>query len=102
MALQSSSKVGREEEDLNSNQPELVDLRECLEAHDDHIDLLYLTDSETSLQAIHQWIDGWAKMNLSKSPDVDVLKVIVLKRQRRVEVGVTTLLFQVKDHRGTP
>ncbi len=37
-----------------------------MEAHDDHIDLLYLTDSEVSLQNIHKWIDGGAKMNLSK------------------------------------
>ena len=50
--LRESSKVGREEEGLSSNRPELVALRECLEAHDDHVDLLYLTDSEASLQAI--------------------------------------------------
>jgi hypothetical protein len=38
-------KVGREEEGLSSNRPEIVALRECLEAHDDHINLLYLTDA---------------------------------------------------------
>ena len=100
--LRESSKVDREEEDLSSNRPELVALRECLESHDDHIDLLYLTDSETSLQAIHTWIDGGAKLNLSRSPDADVLKVIVLKLQKRVEAGTTTLLIKVKDHRGDP
>ena len=52
--IRESSRVGREEEGLSSNRPELVALRECLEAHDDHIDLLYLTDSETTLQAIHR------------------------------------------------
>ena len=41
-------------------------------------------------------------MNLSKLPDVDVLKSIVLKLQRRVETGATTLLIKVKDHRGDP
>ncbi len=51
--LRESSKVGREEEGLSSNRPELVALRECLEAHDDHIDLLCLTDSEAPLPAIH-------------------------------------------------
>ena len=51
-----SSKVVREEEGLVSNRPELVALRECLETHDDHVDLLYLTDNETSLQVIHKWI----------------------------------------------
>ena len=37
-----------------------------------------------------------AKMNLSKSTDEDVLKVIVLKLQKRVETGATTLLIKVK------
>ena len=97
-----SSKVGREEEGLSSNRPELVALRECLEAHDDHIDLLYLTDSEATLQAIHRWIGGGAKLNLSRSPDADVLKAIILKLQKRVEAGATTLLIKVKDHRGDP
>ena len=43
-----------------------------------------------------------AKLNLSKSSDTDILKVIVLKLQRRVEAGATTLLIKVKDHRGGP
>ena len=73
-----SNKVVREEEGLSSNRPELVALRECLEAHDDQVDLLYLTDSEASLQDIHKWIGCGAKLNLSKSPDADVLKAIVL------------------------
>ena len=69
-----------EEEGLSSNRPELVALSECLEKkHDDHIDLLYFTDSETSLQGTHKWIGDGAKLNLSKSPDADVLKVIVLE-----------------------
>ena len=76
--IRESSMVGREEEGLSSNRPELVDLRECLEAHDDHIDLLYLTDSEESRQAIHKLIGCGTKLNLSKSPDADVLKTITL------------------------
>ncbi len=88
-----SSKVGREEEGLNSNRPELVALREFLETHDDHIDLLYLTDSEATLQSIHKWIGGGSKLNLSRSPDADVLKDIILKLQKRVETGATTLLI---------
>ena len=93
MVLQSSSKVGREEEDLNSNQPELVDLREFLESHDDHIDLRYLTDSETSLQVIHKWIGDGSKLNLFRSPDEDILKTIVLKLQKRVEAGPILCVF---------
>ena len=40
--------------------------------------------------------------NLSKSPDTDVLKTIVLKLQKRVESGVVTLLIKVKVHEGDP
>ena len=100
--IRESSKVGREVEGLSSNRPELVALRECLEAHEDHVDLLYLTDSEASLQAIHKWIGCGAKLNLSNSPDADILKAIILKLQKRVEAGAATLLIKVKAHRGDP
>ena len=100
--IHESSKVGREEEGVSSNRPELVGLRECLEAHEDHVHLLYLTDSEVSLQTIHKWIGCGAKLNLSKSPDADILKVIIVKLQKRVEAGVATLLIKVKTHRGDP
>ncbi len=62
-------------------------LRAFLESHDDHIDLLYLTDIESSLQVIHKWIDGGSKLNLSKSSDTDVLKSIVLKFKTTKESG---------------
>ena len=97
-----SSKVGRDEEGMSSNRPELVDLRECLEAHEDHVDLLYLADSVESLQAIRKWIGCGAKLNFSKSLEADVLKAITLKLQKRVEAGTATLLIKVKDHRGDP
>ncbi len=100
--IRESRKVGREEEGLSSNRPELVVLRECLEVYEDHVDLLYLTDTEASLQAIHKWIGYGAKLNLSESPDADILKAIILKLQKRVEVGAGTLLIKVKDHRGDP
>jgi ribonuclease HI len=74
-----SHKVGREEEGMSSNRPELVALRECLEAHPDNENLLYLTDSEATLQAINKWIGGGAKLNLAKTADADVLKAIIVK-----------------------
>jgi ribonuclease HI len=100
--IRESIKVGREEEGLSSNRPELVALREYLEAHEDHVDLLYLTDSEASLQGIHKWIGCGAKLNPSKSPDTDILKAIILKLQKRVETGSETLLINVKTHGGGP
>jgi ribonuclease HI len=85
---------------VSSSRPELVVLTECLDDHEDDINLLYLTDSEAILQAIQRWIDCGAKLNLSKSPDADVFKTIILKLQMRVQVGAATLLVKVKAHRG--
>jgi hypothetical protein len=56
-------------------------LRECLEAHPDNENLLYLTDSQDTLQAINKWIGGGAKLSLAKTADADVLKVILVKLQ---------------------
>ncbi len=80
----------------------MVALVECLEDHDDDINLLYLTDSEAILQDIHRWIGCGAKLNLSKSPDTDVLKRIIIKLQKRVLAEAATLLVKVKVHRGDP
>ena len=59
---------------MSSNRPELVALRECLETHPDKENLLYLTDSETTLQAINKWIGGGDKLSLAKTADADVLR----------------------------
>jgi hypothetical protein len=49
-----------------------VALRESLEAHPDNKILLYLTDSEATLQAINKWIGGGAKLSLAKTVDADI------------------------------
>ena len=85
-------------EGLSSNHPELVALKECLNDHDDHTDPLYLTDSEASLQVIRKWVGDGTKLNLHKSPDVDVLKEIVLKLQKRVVAGAATLYSSKSRH----
>jgi ribonuclease HI len=97
--------VGREEEGLSSNLPELDGLWECLESHPDNENLLYLTDSEATLQAINNWIGGGAyraKLSLEKTTDEDILRVIIVKLQQRVKVKATVLLIKVKAHRGCP
>ena len=38
----------------------------------------------------------------TKSPDADVLKRVIIKLQKRVLAGETTLLVKVKAHRGDP
>jgi ribonuclease HI len=85
-----------------SNRPELVALRECLEDHPDNENLLYLTDSEATLQVINKWIGGGAKLSLTKTEDEDVLKSIIVKLQQRVKAKAVTLLIKVKTHRGCP
>jgi hypothetical protein len=97
-----SRKVGREDEGVTSTRPEMVVLAECLEDHGDDINLLYLTDNETILQDIHRWIGCGAKLKLSKAPEADVLKRIILKLQKRVLTGLVTLFLKVKAHRGDP
>ena len=74
----------------------------CLEAHPDHENLLYLTDSEATLQAINKWIGGGAKLSLAKTADADILKAIVIKLQKRVQAKAGTLLLKVQAHRGCP
>ena len=73
-----------------------------MEAHEDNINLLYLTDSEASLPAIHKPVGCGAKLNISKYPDAFVLKEIVIKLQKRVLAGAVTLPIKVKAHRGDP
>jgi hypothetical protein len=83
--------MGREDEGVIPTRPDMVALTECLEDHGDEISLRYLTNSEAILQAIHRWIGCGAKLNLSKSPDADVLKRIIIELQKRVLAGARTL-----------
>jgi ribonuclease HI len=87
---------------MSSNRPELVALQECLETHPDNENLLYLTDSEATLQAIHKWIGGGAKLSLVKTTDTDILRSIIVKLQQRVKAKTATLLIKVKTHQGCP
>ncbi len=77
-------------------------LREFLEAHPDNENLLYLTDSEATLQVINKWIGGGSKLSLAKTVDADVLRVIIVKLQQRVKAKATTRLIKVNTHRGCP
>ena len=45
---------------------------------------------------------GGSKLSLTRSPDGDVLKAIIIKLQKRVKAGASTLLIKVKGHRGDP
>ena len=45
---------------------------------------------------------GGSKLSLTRSPDGDVLKDIIIKLLKRVKTGTVTLLIKVKAHRGDP
>jgi hypothetical protein len=94
--------VGREGEGLRSNRPELVALWECLETHPDNESLLYLTDNESTLRTINKWMGGGGNLILAKTVDTDILRVIVIKLQERVQTKVATLLIKGKTYRGHP
>ncbi len=51
---------------------------------------------------MHKLTGCGVKLNLFKSPDADILKVIILNLQKRVKSGAGTLLIKVKAHRGDP
>ncbi len=51
------------------------------------IALLYLIESEATLQTINKWIGGGAKLNLARTSDADVFKALIIKLQRRVKAG---------------
>ncbi len=87
---------------MSSNRPEMVALRECLEAHPDNENLLYLSDSEATLQAINKWIGEGVKLSLEKTVDADILRAIIVKLQQRVKAKAATLLINVKAHLGCP
>ncbi len=61
-----------------------------------HENLLYLTDSEATLQVINKWIGRGTKLTLVKTEDTDILRAIVIKLQKRVEAKTANLLIQVK------
>jgi hypothetical protein len=62
-----------------------------------------LTDSEASLKEIHKWVGGGVTLHLTKGPDTDVLKEIVIKLQKRVLEGAETPRILIKVRlRGDP
>ncbi len=93
-----SSKVDKGEEGLSSIRPDLVtELLQNAWKHMRTMSTFYISQTARhlfNLSANHPGIGCGAKLNLSKSPDADVLKAIVLKLQKRVESGAVTLLIK--------
>ncbi len=50
-------------------------------------------DRENTLQDINKWIGGGAQLSLVKTVDTDILRVMVIKLQKRVQSKTATLLI---------
>ena len=94
--------LGREGDGLGSNRPELAvlelptrvsspALRECVEDHKGNVNRLYLIDNESSLLGINKWVGGGSRLNLSKSPDADILKRDSDRFRKKVKHCLTNL-----------
>ena len=94
---QHTSRVGREDEGVSSNRPELVTLTEFWIVMRT-ISAFYTSQIEK--QPSKSFTNGLATLNSifpNRRPQKNILKL-----QKRVQPGVATLLVKVKVHRGDP
>jgi hypothetical protein len=69
-------RVGREEEGVNSLRPELAVIARTLQATPPGVDLLYLCNSETSLQKVLWWIGSSPRTTLAGDANADIMATI--------------------------
>jgi ribonuclease HI len=96
------ARVGREEEGMSSNRPELGGIVLALQSAALSEDALLLCDNEAVLCVIKKWVGQGGKATLATAPDADILREIVRLLTRRVRAGRATFLIKVKSHRGEP
>jgi ribonuclease HI len=96
------ARVGREEEDMSSNRPELGGVVLGLQSAALSEDTLLLCDNETVFCVIRKWVGQGGKAMLATSPDVDILLEIVCLLTQCVRAGRATFLVKVKSHCGEP
>jgi ribonuclease HI len=95
-------RVGREEEGTSSLRPELAAIARTLQAIPLETDLLYLCDSEASLNRMSRWIGSGPKTTLAGDPNADIVTSIVERMRARVLKGARTFMVKVMAHRGEP
>ena len=95
-------KVGREEEESSSNQPELASF--LLALRDTLIEepLLYLCDNQSLLKAVNRSIGEGGKAMLVGARDADILAAAIEILRKGIAAGTATFLVKVKAHRGAP
>jgi ribonuclease HI len=94
-------RVGREEDGVNSLRQKLAAVARTLQATPTGIDLLYLCDSETTLDKISWWIGRGPRTTLAGDANADIMKTIIDCLRERVLRGARTMV-KVKAHRGEP
>ena len=96
------ARVGREEEGMSSNRPELGGVVLALQSAALSEDALLMCDNEAVLRVIRKWVGQGGKATLATAPDADILWEIVCLLTQRVRAGRATFLVKVKSHRGEP
>ena len=71
------ARVGREEECMSSNRPELGGIVFALQSTALSEDALLLCDNEAVLKIIKKWVGQGGKATLATAPDADILREIV-------------------------
>jgi hypothetical protein len=66
------------------------------------VDLLYLCDSETTLDKVSRWIGSGPRTTLAGDANADIMKTIIECVRERVIRGARTFIVKVKAHRGEP
>jgi len=94
-------RVGREEEGANSL-PELAAVARTLQATPPEVDLLYLCDSDTTLDKVLRWIGSGPRTTLAGDANADIMKTIIECVRERVIRGARPFMVKVKAHRGDP
>ena len=95
-------RVGREEEGVNSISPEQAAVARTLQPTPPGIDLLYLCDSETTLDMVSRWIRRGPRTTLAGDASADIMKTNLECVRERVLRGARTFMVKVMAHRGQP
>jgi hypothetical protein len=77
-------RVGREEEGVNSLRPESAASARTLQDTPPEVDLLYLCDSETTLDKVSRLIGSSPRTTLAGDANADIMKTIIECVKERV------------------
>ena len=84
------ARVGREDEGVSSNRPELGAVVLALQSVGLNEDALLLCDNEAVLCVIRKWVGQGGKATLATAPDADILREIICLLTQRVRAGRAT------------